>query len=130
MSRFTGRASQLVFFGVVFVLCECATRTQHGFTAEGDCRKIAYFEVNIRYFIARRFRVDGSATDELESPLVAFGDGASRLNVPLSQINVGASLVLAQPKVRAVLFEVAAFREANTGELYVVVEASCSERRG
>jgi hypothetical protein len=29
-----------------------------------------------------------------------------------------------------VLFEVAAFREANTGELYVVVEASCSERRG
>jgi hypothetical protein len=66
----------------------------------------------------------------LESPLVAFEDGTSRLNVPLGQINVRASLVFAQHKVRTVFFQVAALQEANTGELCVVVEASWFERHG
>jgi len=113
---------------VVFVLFECVTWIQHGFPAERDGGEVAYPEVNTGHLVTRRFRVDSGATDELQSPLVAFVDGANLLNVPLSQVNIRARLVLAQDEVRPVFFEVTAFRETDTGELCVVLEASRFER--
>src|SRR6056297_2757079 len=55
-------------------------------------------------------------------------DGPDLLDVPLGKIYVGAEFVVAQHEVRTVFFEVAAFREANAGELCIMLEASRLER--
>ena len=130
-SRLTGRGIvALGFFlrEVVFVFLECATGIQHRLTAEGDGGEVAYPEINTGNFVARWFRVYDGATNELKPPLVAFVDGANLLNVSLGQVNIRSSLVLTQDEVRTVFFEVTAFREANTGELCIMLEASRFER--
>jgi hypothetical protein len=55
-------------------------------------------------------------------------DGADLLDVPLGEVHIGARLVLTEHEVRAVLFEISPFREANALILCVVFEASRLER--
>ena len=85
-------ALSLLFCEVVFVLFECATGIQRRFAAERDGGEVVNPEVNTGYLVARWFRVDDGATDELKPPLVALVDRANLLNVPLGQVNIRSSL--------------------------------------
>jgi hypothetical protein len=130
-SRFTGCGIVALGFllrEVVFVLFECATGIQHRLITERDGGEVAYPEVNTCHLIARWFRVDSGPADALKPPLFTLVDGANLLNVPLAQVNIRASLILTEDEVRTVFFEIAPFREANTSELCVVLEASRFER--
>jgi hypothetical protein len=66
------------------------------------------------------------ATDDVQSPLATVVDGPNLLNV--LDVCVGVGFVLAEDEVPPPVFEVAAFREADTPVLGVVLEAVLFER--
>jgi hypothetical protein len=77
----------------------------------GERGEVVDTEINTYCLLTRDFiHVDFDLTDELQFPLVACPDNLDLLDILHGgKINVGESLVLAQYKIRPILFEIRPF---------------------
>jgi hypothetical protein len=114
----------------VLVFFERVAGIQDVFVGECDGGDVRDAEVDTCHFVTYGvvdFNLD--LADEVQFPLITVPDGLNVLQpIDFCEVNVRASLVLAEQEVRPMLLEVGAFREADAVVLGAVFEAVCFER--